>query len=802
MGGSIRKLVAVLGSLNISPALVAFVFVGCGGGSSTTYSVTVTVSPTSATVALGGTQQFQVVTSGAANTAVTWEVNGTSGGNATHGTITTSGLYSAPSTFPNPNMVTVTAVSQANTADLANVGVTLVSGVTISVSPATADLQLGKTQQFAATVTGSSNTGITWQVAGVNGGNSSVGTISSSGLYTAPASAATPLAVSIVAVSNIDATKTASASVIVHGSIVVGVTPNPATVQTFHSQQFVAQVSGTSNTGVTWQVNGITGGNSSVGNISTNGIYTAPGVVPTVASNSSRKTTTVSVTAVSQQDSTATSSVNVTVVSPNQAQQKVPALLGTSGGSARDSGTSNTCCGGTLGALVTRGGQQYVLGTNHVLARSDDGTPGDSIIQPGLLDSSCSSAGTSGVATLSQFASLESPASGNPVVDAALAAATSGAVDSSGTIVGLGATTDSVGASTDAPPLAGSGKPAAVGDVVVKSGRTTGVTCSSVSAINLTASVEYVKECGAGAAFSVTFTDLVEISGSGFSAEGDSGALVVEQADATPVALLIGSSDSDSIANPIVDVLAALADPNTSEQPVIVGSPSPHAVAVSCPARSGSIVSPTPTSEVTVSPRMRQTAASVLEVHASRLLAMPQVASVGIGPSLDEAGQAAILIFVAKNAPRTNLPLQLDGIRTRIVETDSLPARGGHLASELSAAVTASADEAPFVSPSTAQISRASSVVQSHKENLMRIAGVQGVGVTASSDSSGEAAILVHLIRGVAHGPIPVEVEGVRTRIRESARFHTSAQTRSSGAACSIPALKTTGTANRYATPQ
>src|ERR1700716_354387 len=107
MGGPIRKLVAVLGSLNISLTLVAFVFAaGCGGGSSTTYTVTVTVRPTSATVALGGTQQFQVVTSGAANTAVTWEVNGTSGGNATYGTITTAGLYSAPSAFPNPNTVT------------------------------------------------------------------------------------------------------------------------------------------------------------------------------------------------------------------------------------------------------------------------------------------------------------------------------------------------------------------------------------------------------------------------------------------------------------------------------------------------------------------------------------------------------------------------------------------------------------------------------------------------------------------------------------------------------------------------
>src|SRR3984893_2152461 len=324
-------LTAPLGFFTIS-------FAGCGGGSSTTYTVAVTISPTSTTVTLGGTQQFKATASGAANNALTWEVNGTSGGSSTNGTITKDGLYIAPSTFPNPTTIPVTAVSQANTADLASAGVSLVSGVTVSVSPSSLNIQLGKTQQFSATVTGSSNTGVTWQVAGVNGGNSSVGTISSSGLYTAPASSTTPLAVSVTAVSDVDATKSASASVIVHGPITVAVTPNPATVETFHSQQFTAQVSGASISSVTWQVNGVSGGSSSVGIVSTDGGYTAPSVVPTAANNSTRKSTTVSVTAISQQDSTAAGSAVVTVLPPNQAQQKIPIFLGTSGVSARDAG--------------------------------------------------------------------------------------------------------------------------------------------------------------------------------------------------------------------------------------------------------------------------------------------------------------------------------------------------------------------------------------------------------------------------------------------------------------------------------
>ena len=760
-------------------ALFGFVtafFAGCGSGSSTTYTVTVTISPTSATINLDGKQQFKATASGAANTAVTWEVNGTSGGSSTTGTITTSGLYTAPSTFPNPNTITVTAISQANTADLANASVNLVSGVTVSVSPASVNIQLSKTQQFTATVTGSSNTGVTWQVAGVNGGNSSVGTISSSGLYTAPSSATTPLAVSISAVSDVDATKSASASVVVHGAITVAVSPNSARVQTFHSQQFAAQVSGASTSGVTWQVNGITGGNSSVGTISTEGIYTAPSVVPTSASGNTRKTTTVSVTAISQQDSTATGSAIVTVVAPNQAQQKIPVFLGTSGGSARDSGSSGSCCGGTLGALVSRGGQQYILSTNHVLARSDQGTAGDNILQPGLIDNSCASAGATTVSTLAQFASLENPAAGAPVVDAALALASSGTVDPSGTIIGLGATTDSFGASTDAPPLSGSGKQPAVNDSVVKSGRSTGVSCSFVSAVNLTASVEYVKECGTGPAFFVTFTDLVEISGSGFSAEGDSGALIVEQADATPVALLVGSSDSDSIANPITDVLAALANPNTGEKPVVVGATSPHPIAVTCPTPSSNLTSATNTLETALSADKRQSAAVTLERHSSQLLALSHVNAVGVGASIDEPGQAALLLFVDADAPRAELPVQVETIRTRIVETGSPLNHRVLRDSEIATALASSISSSTASSLLPSQVVRATSVLRNHKEELLRIGAVQGVGVTSSSDSPGDAAILIHVIRGVAREAIPTAIDGVRTRIRESTRFRASAQ--------------------------
>src|SRR5438552_3453887 len=66
--------------------------VGCAGVSTTPtpISVSVTISPILATVAAGGTQQFSAVVQNTSNTAVTWQVNGVTGGNATVGTISSS----------------------------------------------------------------------------------------------------------------------------------------------------------------------------------------------------------------------------------------------------------------------------------------------------------------------------------------------------------------------------------------------------------------------------------------------------------------------------------------------------------------------------------------------------------------------------------------------------------------------------------------------------------------------------------------------------------------------------------------
>ncbi|GEM_PF-5972360 len=103
----------------------------------------------------------------------------------------------------------------------------------MSVSPATASLQVSQTQLFTATVqgTGAFSTSVNWFVNDVAGGNASVGTVSSSGLYTAP-SALQSVTVSVKATSVADPSKSGTASVTVTAPPLptCTLTANPATI--------------------------------------------------------------------------------------------------------------------------------------------------------------------------------------------------------------------------------------------------------------------------------------------------------------------------------------------------------------------------------------------------------------------------------------------------------------------------------------------------------------------------------------------------------------------------------------------
>jgi hypothetical protein len=166
-------------------------------------------------IQIRATQQFSSTVSGTTNTGVIWQVNNVTGGNSTVGTVSTGGLYTAPSTVPSGGSVTVTATSAASTTASASatVNISATPSVAVSVSPTSASVTAGKTQQFTGTVTGTTSTGVTWQVNNVAGGNSTVGTISTSGLYTAPGTVPSGGSVTVAAVSSYETLVSASATV-------------------------------------------------------------------------------------------------------------------------------------------------------------------------------------------------------------------------------------------------------------------------------------------------------------------------------------------------------------------------------------------------------------------------------------------------------------------------------------------------------------------------------------------------------------------------------------------------------------
>jgi len=241
--------------------------------------VTVSVSPKTPTLLTNGTQTFTAtVTGGPAgtSTAVTWSANG--------GTIDQTGAYTAPATA---GTYTVTATSQADDTKSDTATITVTAPIAVTISPKTENLTVGASHQFTATVTGTTNTAVTWTASG--------GGISTSGLYTAPATTGT---YTVTATSVADTSKSDTATVTVVAGVAVNISPESVTLVTGGTQTFTAEVTGGSgNTAVTWTATG--------GTITTAGVYTAP-----------MMTGTYTVRATSVADATKSDTATVTVVNP------------------------------------------------------------------------------------------------------------------------------------------------------------------------------------------------------------------------------------------------------------------------------------------------------------------------------------------------------------------------------------------------------------------------------------------------------------------------------------------------------
>jgi hypothetical protein len=230
--------------------------------------VTIQLTPSSLTLGPSAQQHFTAAVAGSNNVNVTWSVDSSGVGNSSTGTITGTGLYTAPQLSGTHS---VTATSVADTTKSATATVT-VRGI-VSITPTTVGLNPGATQQFSVTVQGQSNPVVTWSVDGINGGNSSVGTINAQGLYTAPSQIGDHTIAANVTTAGSGA---AAAAVTV---LSLSISPAGTLLAPGGSQQFSANIQGVATTGVTWSVDGTAGGNTSVGTISASGLYTAPNAI-------------------------------------------------------------------------------------------------------------------------------------------------------------------------------------------------------------------------------------------------------------------------------------------------------------------------------------------------------------------------------------------------------------------------------------------------------------------------------------------------------------------------------------------
>lgn len=185
--------------------LTALILTSCGGSTGATTTplpVSVSINLGEVNMTFGETRTFSATVTGSLNQMVTWSVQEGSAG----GTINSSGVYVAPGMIGTFHIV---AASQADTTK-SETATVIVGPLSIAIAPPAAIVGLGTTRTFAATVTGSSNTDVTWSVLEGTGG-----TITKAGVYTAPIVLGT---YHIVATSVADISKIAPATVTVVSS--------------------------------------------------------------------------------------------------------------------------------------------------------------------------------------------------------------------------------------------------------------------------------------------------------------------------------------------------------------------------------------------------------------------------------------------------------------------------------------------------------------------------------------------------------------------------------------------------------
>ena len=295
---SVRKLAT---TAMMAFGLVAFMY---APGSAAQTHITVSVSPTSASVEAGtGKQQFTAtVRRDRRNRGVLWTLVGAGCTGSACGTLSAtssaSGVpitYTAPATVPaNPTVtLTATSVSNSTRSASATITVTSTSPLSVTISPTSASLNVSTARQFTATVANDpANQGVTWRLT-QSGSSCAPGCGALSGqtattvTYTAPGTVPANPTVTLTATSVRDTSKSASATITVTssgGSLSVTISPKRGGLAVAQTLAFTATVmNDVGSAGVTWSASGSGCSGSACGTFTLGTSSSATYVAPSIA---------------------------------------------------------------------------------------------------------------------------------------------------------------------------------------------------------------------------------------------------------------------------------------------------------------------------------------------------------------------------------------------------------------------------------------------------------------------------------------------------------------------------------------
>jgi hypothetical protein len=269
--------------------------------------ISVSISPTTANVRLFDGIYLAPTVTNAMDPTLTWSVNGVTGGNSTLGTISSQGVYLAPTALPSPNVVQVKAqsVTDPRASSTATITVQNPAPYVSDVQPRTINTGLLTTiHAYGARFAPGAQ--IYW-------GSLALPTTFVSSTELRASYSPTEAAGAIVSVhvrnpdpGAVDSAQTVAVTVV--PPVSVSITPSSVSLRIFDAIYFPATVTNATDPTLTWSVNGIAGGNSTVGTVTSQGVYTVPAALPTP--------NVVQVQATSVQDPRGSSTATVTLQNP------------------------------------------------------------------------------------------------------------------------------------------------------------------------------------------------------------------------------------------------------------------------------------------------------------------------------------------------------------------------------------------------------------------------------------------------------------------------------------------------------